>query len=342
MPKTSKTPRKTNLNTNKRYGICMNESKKTSIIMKRFLVFIVMLSLASCIKDEKKECVEVEPGVIEFYFSKSDNPFNGALSIFPCYINSDRYFGNFLNGALSPVNPSYVVTNGVISATAVPLRLPLGDYRFVYWGVDDTPLSGSYSLSSGVSLTSLLGEAFWSLRKISSSTYYFPALNQVFAADNVSIGQLVSIHVPLSRKVAGLNVIIKNADGTPFNSNIASFDAIVDGIALKVNMNTGDPDLTSTVSVKIPVAISADRVTASNLTAMLYPSVDASTLTIVATLGDGSEAKFAVTLANKFIANQEQTVTISIDKILGGGGLSGFTVNQWTSVSQDVGGVVLD
>lgn len=54
--------------------------------------------------------------------------FTGALTVLPCQDNSSIYYGNYnANGTLTPVNATYVILNGSIAKSPMPVRLPVGD-----------------------------------------------------------------------------------------------------------------------------------------------------------------------------------------------------------------------
>lgn len=307
--------------------------------MKKYLFLaLLILPIVACKKQDDK--YDYKPETLEtlkFIALQSNKGFSGALELYPCKQATTNYIGNYITpSTVSVINPSCILTDGRITNWGYKLLLPLGQYNVIYWGISNSLAYGQSrvrapSLTAGVDLSNL----YWSMVQNSDKSTYMPVWDQVMVAQSVQIGGTSVDDVNLERKVAGLNIIIKNTSGKAFDTTITAFEVLVAGIAEKINVATGIPE-NLTKTVKFRLTIDPDRLTASNLTAMLYPSTASPAITINVKLVNGQIKSYTTNLTNAFEANTAQTVTILTADILSTDPSSTFTVESWKESSQTI------
>lgn len=282
--------------------------------MRNLLLFMLLVLVYGCNDESKFPVVDPsEPDNVLFRIAETNTPFTGAVEIYPCNPNMSTYYGNYVNGIQSVFNASYIIKDGDIVGIGTPLTLPPGKYTLLYWGVNssDERYSGQVNagpLTSGVDMSTL----YWRLRPSYNGTFR-PTYDQLFGKSNVSIGQ-PNATVKLRRVVVGIQVDITFTGDAPLNSNIVSIDAQIDHVAPRVNYFTGDPDfLNGTVTVNIPMTISSDRRSATNLMAMFYPTQVAPTLLIVAKLSSGATKTYSHQIQTQLDAGDLSTIHLNID-----------------------------
>lgn len=305
--------------------------------MKKYFIIAILASVVLSCKRQDNNDNTPQLETIKFTAIQSDKAFTGALEIFPCTVNTTNYVGNYIQkDRVSAINPSCIVTQGNITAWAYELLLPLGTYNMIYWGIADTPTyKASRANAPPLRLGTDMAKQSWSLVLNKDKVTYMPVWDQVMAVQNVQIGSS-GVEVNLSRKVAGLNVILKNSSGLAFDSSIVSFEVLIGGIAEKLNVVTAEPE-NQTKTVRFALSIDPTRTTASNVTAMLYPSAPAPEMTVNITLSNGQVKHYTTNLQNAFQANSMQTITILIADILATDPEgSGFTVDSWKESSETI------
>lgn len=307
--------------------------------MKKYLfIALLILPIVACKQQDDKYNYNPETlETVKFIALQSNKGFSGALELFPCKQGTTNYIGNYITPTtVSVINPSCLLTDGRITNWGYKLLLPLGNYNILYWGISR---SSAYSqsrvrapgLTAGVDLSSL----YWSLVQNSDKRTYMPVWDQVMVAQSIQIGGASVDDVNLERKVAGLNVIIKNTSGNAFDTSITAFEVLVAGIAEKINFATGIPE-NLTKTVKFTLSIDENRLMASNLTAMLYPSAASPAITINVKLANGQTKSYTTNLTNAFEANTAQTITILTADILSTDPSSTFSVESWKESSQTI------
>lgn len=287
---------------------------------------------------KKEDLVEHHPelATIKFAVFQSNSAFSGTIELFPCTDKTLEYFGNYYNNALTVIAPSCIISKGNITTWGYPLLLPLGTYNMVYWGISN---ASSYSASRAMPAPLRLGNdmsgLYWSMVLNKDKQTYMPVWDQAMAVQSVEMGA-TGISVDLNRMVAGLNVVVKNSDGQPFDPSITSFEVLVGGIAEKINYTTGAP-VNQTKTVRFMLTMDTERTVAQNTTAMLYPSSASPTIKINVNLANGQTRTYSTNLKNAFEANTVQTVTILTGDILASDvDGSTFAIDNWNEASQTI------
>lgn len=303
--------------------------------------------LSACSKDDDEKGggkVEklVTPELASVYVGES-TPFTGGLSVLPCLKGTSTYYGNFnKTDELNTRNPFYGISKGEVVSLLIPVKLPLGTYNFVYWGVTKNASSDSIFGASAIQDPPLrigtnLAQSDYRLRKYNNpDTTYYPVFDYVFARQDIVVGT-DKMEATLARAVAGLKVTLINQNGTKINPGIASARILVGSIAYQMNYYTATPsDFTKTIA--FPIAVSADSLQMSaNSTVMLFPSGNAPLLTILLTLKNGQVKKYQKPLAAPFTAGNRLTLTITMGEIFSGGTSSeGFEVKDWKETTETI------
>ena len=302
--------------------------------------------LTSCSKDDNDPSVHPDKLVspaLEFANVASNNPFTGALEVTPCQANGSIYFGNYtMNGQLTPRYAFYTIGQGEIAVDVAPVRLPVGKYNFVYWGVPvNNPADSTYSpvmvnepsfvIGTDMSLQS------YGLRKYSSpDTTYSPVYDYVHAVQSLHVGT-DKMAATLQRVTAGLKVTLTGKNGNPIDGSVKGIRVLVGGIASELNFFTGDPsDMTKTVS--FPLTKSADnKVMGTYSTVMLFPSVPNPQVTLVVTLNNGDEKIYRQNLTNTLSAGRRLTLNATIGEIfIEESSTNGFEVTNWTEGTESI------
>lgn len=316
--------------------------------MKNYILIAAMaISFIGCTKEHDHEYdhnhdydhnhnQRPQMGTIKFAAFESNNAFSGSLELFPCADTTFEYVGNYYHNAVTAINPSCVVSKGGISAWGYPLLLPLGTYNMIYWGISSTAsYSASRAMPAPLRLGTNMADAYWSMALSKDKKTYMPVWDQVMAVQSVRMGTS-GISVNLNRMVAGVKVVIKNSNSTPFDPSIVSFEVLIGGIAEKINYTTGEP-MNQSKTVRFALAIDPTRTVASNATAMLYPSAESPSIEIIVKLANGQSRTYNTNLKNAFQANTSQTVTILTGDILASDPAgSTFTVEGWNEESETI------
>lgn len=300
----------------------------------------------SCSKDDDKTNNNGEDLIspqIEDMAVSATSFFTGALIVLPCQPDTSIYFGNYnAKGQLSPVHGYYTVNNGLATPTSIPVRLPVGDYNFVYWGISkNSPTDSTYDASSinepGIWAGINLSDLYYTLRKETYlDTTYYPVYDYVHAIQTIHVGT-DKMEATLQRVVAGLKVTIINYDGSTLDSSIASADILVNNIAGQLNYYSAEPsDFTKTVG--FPLTVSGDSLSMSaNSTVMLFPSGPKPELSIVLSLKNGQQKVYTKPLAGPLTAGNRLVLNISLgDLYVVEGPSHGFEVKNWNEKTESI------
>lgn len=301
---------------------------------------VVLAALTGCKKElvypsEKDNLITPQLLVTESGIS-----YNGTLDVYPCYNQSSIYFGNYHGTDISLIAPVYLISDGEITASQNPIRLPIGTYNFVYWG-ESQLLQNAYR-PIGIRHPAIveqvnLDNAYYSLRKYSgvADTAYLPTLDYVYAVKQVALGS-DPISVELNRVVAGLTVSIKQENGAALDASIADIDILIGGMASRMNVYTAQAeDFTKTV--RFALTISDNRMEAANTTAMVFPTTINPPLTVVLKLTDGKQLLYNTYLNNKLVANTNLKLDITLGPLLVEESTgNGFQVTQWNEQNETI------
>ena len=105
------------------------------------------------------------------------------------------------------------------------------------------------------------------LRKNSDDDTYKPVFDLVYALREKNLAN-EDLSTSLDRVVAGLKVIVKTSNGSPFSANISKMEVRINGIAEKLNFYTAEPK-SKTKTVKFELKRSADNKQMTTGTVML-------------------------------------------------------------------------
>lgn len=267
-----------------------------------------------------------------------DNPMTGILTVYPCNANSSIYFGNYnKDGELVVINATYLVKDGYATNGQPSVRLPIGNYNMVYWGIPiattpqfDFPATREPPITLGADLAALKYELF----KYPSDTTYYPTYDYALGTGVVNIGS-EQLTAALKRKTAAIDVIVKNKDNSAFNANIDSMWIYVGGISQAINFYTGDPDYSSVRTVKIPLVSTESNTKRISKTAMTFPSVSSPLFQLFIELNNGQIKTYKQNLSSALTAGTHLTLTLTLNEILSEENEIGeFTVNNWTETSE--------
>lgn len=307
----------------------------------------IAILLGGCSKDDDDKA----PGSGEKLISpemenmavSSTAGFTGALMVYPCLPDTSFYYGNYnAKDELGPFNAYYTVGRGSIASSLIPVRLPVGDYNFLYWGVmKNSQADSTYDAVAinepGLRKGANLADLYYSLQKESySDTTYLPVYDYVHAIQTLHVGT-DKMEAMLSRAVAGLKVTIVNHDGSMLDSSISSSRILVSDIAGRLNYYTAEPsDFSKTVA--FPLTVSADSLSMSaNSTVMLFPSGNTPRLTIIIYLKNGQVKTFDKTLDNPLVAGNRLTLDVSLgDLYVEEGSSNGFEVKGWNEKTEAI------
>ena len=309
------------------------------------MVLVITVLSVSCSNDDDDKVSDdsgklISPEMENMALSSAAT-FTGALMVYPCMPDTSFYYGNYnTQDELVPFNAYYTVGNGSIVSSLIPVRLPVGDYNFLYWGVmKNSQADSTYDAVAidepGLRKGANLADLYYSLHKENySDTTYFPVYDYVHAVQTLHVGT-DKMEATLSRAVAGLKVTIVNHDGSTMDSCISSSRILISDIAGQLNCYTAEPsDFSKTVA--FPLTVSADSLSMSaNSTVMLFPSGSTPELTIIIYLKNGQNKKFAKALANPLIAGNRLTLDVSLgDLYVEEGSSDGFEVKEWNEKTE--------
>ena len=318
-----------------------------------FSTLLVAAFLCSCSKDDDCDCstngkgedlITPELAVVDVSSNSSKSAFSGALMVYPCLEDTTLYYGNYdTKGTLTPMNAMYTIKDGSIATAVLPVRLPLGDYNFLYWAIpQNSQADSTYDASSmisepGLRLGTSLSDLSLSLRKTSNTdTTYNPVYDYLHAVNPIKVGT-DKMQATLKRAVSGLKITLTNKDGDKMNESIASARILIGNIASELNYYTAVPsDFTKTIT--FPLSMSADSLSMStNSTVMVFPSAANPPLTIELTLKNGDIKYYQKSLSNALAAGNRLTLNITLGDLYSEETSSdGFEVVNWTESSETI------
>lgn len=305
------------------------------------------IALGSCTKDDCEPTVETPKELItpalEYVSLSSRTPFTGALIVAACDANSSVYFGNYnKEGQLTPIHAFYTIGDGSIAASVLPVKLPVGEYNLIYWGVpkgtEGDSIYGAVAVNEpAFRIGKDMQDESYSLRKYRQpDTTYYPVFDYVFAVKPIQIGT-EKMAAQLQRVTAGLKISLDAKDKGPIDPSIASARVLVSNIATSLDYYTATPsDFSKTIS--FPLTKSEDGLSMSaNSTVMLFPSAQNPDITIVLTLKNGNEKTYRRTLTNAFYAGTRLTLTVTLGEIFSEETSSnGFEVTNWNEQTETI------
>lgn len=318
--------------------------------MKKIILFAALAAfMASCSDDDCPQ--QNADGLISPKIRMSVNtvsgqsPLTGILTIAPCQPNSSIYFGNYVNGKLTPFDGYYQVKDGTFytAANNREISLPTGTYNMIYWGTPkyEEPIYAypavkdpSYSIGADMSK-----QAF-TLFKMAADTTYYPVFDLVHAVQPATIGS-EELRASLNRRVTGLKVIVKDKNNGILSSSIDSMSVRVTNIAGELNFFTGQPQ-GALCTVAFPLVRSVDGTQMSNATVMLFPSIGKPEFQLTIRLKNGTVKHFKQTLNSPLNANNKLTLTLTLGDIFSEESSGNFTIDNWNEVSQEIDIPVLD
>ncbi len=275
----------------------------------------------------------------------TQSPMTGILHVYPCQPNSSVYFGNYVNGTLTPFNGVYNLKDGDINKDGAnrELFLPVGPYNMVYWGtpkyeepIYSNPAIVDPPLVVGVDLSTL----YFGLRKNLPDTTYYPVYDMVYAVKPANVGT-EELSAAMKRQVAGLKVIVKDKDNGVLSASISEMKVHIGGIAEKMNVYTAVPE-NMTKTVAFPLVLSADGTQMSNATVMLYPSAAKPLFQLIITLKNGTVKTYKQPLSAPMKANTKLTLTLTLGDVFSEETEGSFTIENWVEESQTIDIPVLE
>lgn len=321
--------------------------------MKRLMLFAVIASLMiSCVDDENcPEVADAKTLVTPKLYATVENsnntqsPMTGILTIAPCQPNSAIYYGNYVNGQLTPFYGYYHVSNGDFYDEAYnrELSLPAGPYNMVYWGTPqyEEPIYSNPAVRDPVYVVgSDMSKQTFSMLKMSMDTTYYPVYDMVYAVKAANVGT-ENLSAALDRVVAGLKVIVKDKNNGILSSSIDSMRVHVSGISTALNFYTAQP-VSTTGTIAFPLVRSTDGTQMSNATVMLFPSIGKPVFKLLIMLKNGTVKTFQQTLETPMTANTKLTLTLTLGDIFSEESSGSFTIENWEEQSQTIDIPVLD
>lgn len=314
-----------------------------------FSTLLIAALLSGCSKDDDCRCVTnddlISPELAEMTVSSggATTAFTGVLMVYPCLDDSSLYYGNYTNtGSLRPYNAIYSIKDGSVYDASIPVRLPLGDYTFLYWALSrnsqtDSVYDAANITEPGLRLGADLSELYMTMKKGNyQDTTYMPVFDFMHAVSPIKVGT-DKMKATLRHASAGLKVILTNKNGDKMNSSIASARILIGNIAYRLDYFTAEPsDFTKTVA--FPLDMSADSLSMStNSTVMVFPSSAKPPLTILLTLKNGQVKHFQKPLANVLTAGNRLNLDITLGDLYSEETSSdGFEVVNWTESSETI------
>ncbi len=279
----------------------------------------------------------VTPG-IRAVLDDSQSLMTGALEVYPCQAGGSIYFGNYVNGSLTPFNGMYYLQNGnIYGDNNREISLPVGLYNMVYWGTPkyEEPIYSNPAISEpGLTLGGDLSQLYLGLRKNLPDTTYYPVFDLVYAVKPTHIGT-EELSASLKRQVAGLKVIVKNKNNGILSASIANMQILIGGIAEKLNFYTAEP-VNQTKTVTFPLVLSTDGTQMSNATVMLFPSADKPLFQLIITLKNGTVKTYKQNLSSPLKANSKLTLTLTLGDIFSEETSGNFTLDNWEEENETI------
>lgn len=316
--------------------------------MKRLMLFAALaLFMASCVKDDDcpKAVVDANALITPKLYATVENssntqsPMTGILTVAPCQPNSAIYFGNYVEGKLTPFDGYYNVKNGDFYQEAInrEISLPAGPYNMVYWGTPkyETPIYANPAVRDPVYVIGQdMSRQTFSMFRMSKDTTYYPVFDMVYAVKATNIGT-ENLSAALKRTVAGLKVIVKDRDNGILSASIDSMYVHVTGISTALNFYTAQP-VPTTGTVAFPLIRSTDGTQMSNATVMLFPSIGKPVFKLFILLKNGTLKSFQQSLETPMTANTKLTLTLTLGDIFSEESSGSFTIENWNEQTQTI------
>ena len=313
--------------------------------MKRIVWGVVILlgMLASCSEEEDNPTQGVEAKLVSPRVSamvenetSSYSPLTGVLEAYPCKSQSSIYFGNYVQGKLSPFYGYYMIQDGHVTGDGNRvLNLPEGSYNMIYWGTPkyEEPTYSTPAISEpAITIGGDLSQQYFGLRSNGDGTY-MPVYDMVHAVKEMDTDE--DFQASLRRVVAGLKVIVKQKDNGIFDSDILKMRVEIGGISEKLNVYTAEPE-NPTKTVKFDLVRSEDGTSMSNATVMLFPSAEHPMLDLVITTQDGKEHRLTKELQTTLSANTRLTLQILLGEVLPSERKGNFTIENWREATETI------
>lgn len=273
----------------------------------------------------------------------TNNPYTGTLIVTPAQGNGSIYYGNYdSKGNRTSIHALYVISKGSIWTSNFPIRLPIGNYTFVYWGIpQNTSADSTYTNVAIHEPVYVMGtdmhDMSYRLRAYGiSDTTCYPVFDYVYAIQPMRVGT-DKMSAELRRVTAGFRITLTAENGQPINENIASVRVLIGSIASTLDYYTAEPsDFTKTVS--FPLTRSADGMQMSaNSTVMVFPSAPDPLLTLVLTLNNGKQKIYRQALTNTLSAGTRLSLTASIGEIyVEETDSNGFEISNWKEETETI------
>lgn len=271
-------------------------------------------------------------------------PFTGLLMVAPALGDGSIYFGNYnADGERNSLHGTYIISKGSVWTSNHPIRLPTGNYTFVYWGTpQNSSADSTYSAVAVNEPAYVMGtdmrDMFYRLRPYGSvgDTTYYPVFDYVFSKQAMQVGT-DKMSAVLDRVTAGFKITLTDKNNEPIDENIASAQVLIGTIASTLDYYTGAPaDFGKTV--RFPLTKSADGMQMSaNSTVMVFPSAPNPPLTLVLTLNNGKQKIYKQTLTNTLSAGTRLTLTASIGEIfVEETDSNGFEITNWKEETESI------
>lgn len=312
--------------------------------MKKYIfLFSILMVWSACTEEDRSSCIPddlVTPD-ISVELEADTSAFTGILQVLPCEPKSSVYYGNYNASGLTPFNANYTLSNGIVIAAAPPVKLPVGTYNMLYWGVpaatsEDPTYDGMAIKEPPLSLGADLSTLYFQLWPYNSpDTTFYPVYDYAHAVVPIHIGS-EKMKASLKRATAGLIIILKNKNGSAFDRSIDSVRIQVGSIAQKLNYFTAvAEDMTSTVS--FPLTFNTDSTQMSVPTVMLFPSAPNPLVQVIVMLKNGSSKVFEKNMNNTLTAGEKLTLNITLDTIFDTENQSeGFTITDWIEKNENM------
>lgn len=306
-------------------------------------VVILLGMLTSCSEEENNSSQDtvmqlISPRVSAMVENETSSysPLTGVLEAYPCQSQSSTYFGNYVQGKLTPFYGYYIIQDGHVTGdNNRVLNLPEGSYNMVYWGTPkyEEPIYSTPAISEpGLQIGADLSQLYFSLRANTDGTY-MPVFDMVHAIKETDTSE--DFQASLQRVVAGLKVIVKRKDNGIFDSDILKMQVQIGGIAEKLNVYTAEPE-NQTKTVQFDLVRSEDGTSMSNATVMLFPSAEHPQLDLLITTQDGKTHRLTKTLETTLSANTRLTLQILLGEVLPSERKGNFTIENWREASETI------
>ena len=113
--------------------------------------------------------------------SDTQSPMTCVLEAYPCQAGSAIYYGNYIEGKLTPFPGMYYLQDGAIYGNKNrELSLPVGTYNMIYWGTpqyEEPIYSNTVVIDPQVTIGGDLSHHYLGPRRIWTDTSYYPVFD---------------------------------------------------------------------------------------------------------------------------------------------------------------------